>query len=137
MTTTLPTRQQVDTATPLNFDEKRSERQANITIAVTPAGLHITCEYTGPIASIPAAVERLRAAGVLDLVKPAPQASQERPQRTKAQRVTPEYDDAGEACCPVHHRELQSGAFGLFCSAKAKPGEVQNAKSYCALRFAE
>ncbi len=33
-------------------------------------GLHSIGEYTGGLASIPAAVERLRAAGVLDLVKP-------------------------------------------------------------------
>ena len=44
-------------------------KQSNITIAITPAGLHITCEYTGTLASIPAAIEQLRAAGIVELVK--------------------------------------------------------------------
>ena len=37
---------------------------------VAPDGVHVTIAYEGQITSIPAAIERLRAAGVLDLVKP-------------------------------------------------------------------
>jgi hypothetical protein len=43
-------------------------KNVRIVIEVAPDGVHIRAEYTGTLASIPAAVERLRAAGVLDLV---------------------------------------------------------------------
>jgi len=43
--------------------------KTTIRIEVAPDGLHITCEYVNTLASIPAAVERLRAAGILDLVQ--------------------------------------------------------------------
>lgn len=54
-----------------------------------------------------------------------------------AQRVAPAYDGDGQAMCPVHRKPLQEGRYGLYCSAKAKPGEEQNDKGYCALKFVE
>lgn len=151
--TNFPTRTQVDRAQPLRFDERApqstpsaakpaiqpAEKQANITIEVAPDGLHIRCEYTGTLASIPAAIERLKAAGVLDLVQasappPAPAAAAA-PARAKVERVAPTYNADGDACCPVHKRKLSEGDYGLFCSAKAKDGQVADRKGYCGLKF--
>lgn len=139
MSTALPTRAQIDRAGDLNFD-RPTDKQANIQISVSPAGLTVVVEYTGAVSSVAAAIERLRAAGVVDLVnasKPAldraPTTAPAAPQRTKA--ADPVYQPDGTACCPVHKRELSEGQYGLFCSAKAKPGEVADKKGYCGLKF--
>jgi len=109
--------------------------KTTIRIEVAPDGLHITCEYVNTLASIPAAVERLKQAGILDLVQASrPAAPAAKP---KVETAEPIYQPDGTACCPVHKRELSQGQYGMFCSAKAKPGDVQNAKGYCALRFSE
>ena len=93
----------------------------------------VRVEFTGPIAGIPAAVERLKAAGILELVEKSRPAAQGK--NTKAQRVEPIYDGDGTPCCPVRKRPLSEGQYGLYCSAKAQPGDVQNAKGYCGLKF--
>ena len=113
-----------------------SDKSTTITIEIAPDGVHIRAEYTGTLASIPAAVERLRAAGVLELVNThrsptAPVQTRHKP----AQRVEPFYSPDGTACCPVHRTVLSEGNYGPYCSAKAKPGEAANAKGYCSLRF--
>lgn len=158
MTTQLPSRHQVDRAAPLRFDGRApqaapaaeaapqvAEKQANITIEVAPDGLHITAEYTGTLSSIPAAIERLKAAGVLELVKasaPAPTANPA-PSPTlgatkaRVERTAPSYNGEGDACCPVHRRKLSEGDYGLFCSAKAKDGQIADKKGYCGLKFEE
>lgn len=137
----LPTRAQIDQAAPLTFpDQKPADRNCNIEIAVTPAGLAIRVEYTGTLASIPQAIERLKAAGVLELVQtsaPAQPAATTPTTRAPAERVTPTYNSAGDACCPVHRRKLSEGDYGLFCSAKAKDGQVADKKGYCGLKFEE
>lgn len=145
-----PTRTQVDRAAPLRFEGRApaaeptpqpAEKQANITIEVAPDGLHIKAEYVGTLSSIPAAIERLKAAGVLDLVQAAapaqPAATTTTTARAKAERVTPTYNADGDACCPVHRRKLSEGDYGLFCSAKAKDGQVADKKGYCGLKFEE
>lgn len=115
------------------------EKTANITIEVTPTGLVVKAEYTGTLSSIPLAIERLRAAGVLELVeasRPAPPpVSTIVDKRAAAERVEPLYKPDGTACCPVHRRALSEGAHGLFCSAKAKPGQVTDKNGYCGLKF--
>lgn len=131
------TKNGVDTATPLTFNDRQPEKQANISIEVAPDGLHIRCEYTGPLSSIPAAIERLRAAGVLDLVKPAAQSGGNTPPRKPAQRAQPVYLDSGAACCPVHGKELQEGRFGLYCPSRATGDQAANDKGYCSLKFSE
>ena len=142
MTTNLPSRQQVERAQPLDFpDRQPAERSANITIEVAPDGLHIRCEYTGSLASIPAAVERLRAAGVLDLVKPsaAPAFHQGRNSpmgnTPRAQRVAPAYADDGSVICPVHRKALSYGQYGPYCSCKATGDQVADKRGYCGLKF--
>jgi hypothetical protein len=107
------------------------EKQANITIEIAPDGLHIRCEYTGAISTIPAAVERLRAAGILDLVKPATHTAPLGAARKAAERTTPTYNGAGEPCCPKHNRALKEGQYGLYCPAKDESTE----RGYCALKF--
>ena len=135
----LPTRQQVEQAQPLDFvPAPRAERNdISICIEVAPDGLHVRCDYIGPLSTIPAAIERLRAAGVLDLVKPA-QPAQASPatgqqQRQRAERVEPEYNSAGDPLCPKHHKPLKNGQWGLFCPAK----DDSTARGYCAIRFSE
>lgn len=128
MTTTLPTRAQVDRAEPLEFPD-RQERQGNITIEAGAGGLVVRFEYTGPLASIPAAIERLRAAGILDLMS-VPAAVPASVPRKAAERVDPVFLPDGTPTCPTHQgRELKEGKWGLFCSAKDREG------AYCSLKF--
>ena len=137
MSTNLPTRQQVDAAQPLDFPPAPArEQRTTIRIEIAPDGLHITAEYVGTLGSIPAAVERLRAAGVLDLVaasKPAQASAPAQQPRKAAERVEPEYNSAGEPLCPRHHKPLKNGQWGLYCPAKDDTTE----RGYCALKFAE
>ncbi len=110
-----------------------AEKQANITIEAGPLGLTIRCEYTGAISTIPAAIERLRAAGVLDLVQTnMPAKAAQKP----AQRAEPVYQPDGTACCPVHHKPLSEGRYGLYCPSRATGEQAANDKGYCSLRFA-
>ena len=78
MPTNLPNRDQIEAAQPLEFQPAPArEARTTIRIEVAPDGLHITAEYSGRLESIPAAIERLRATGVLELVassRPAGQA---------------------------------------------------------------
>lgn len=118
-------------------EQERPEKQANITIEVTPTGLHVRAEYTGGLSSIPRAIEQLRAAGVLELVQASAPAQAVPQTKAKAPRVQPVYNDAGEPCCPVHGRVLSEGQYGLYCRSKASAGEAANDKGYCALKFKE
>ena len=73
----LPNRAQIEAAPPLEFaPPPERETRTTIRIEVAPDGLHITAEYVGQLASIPAALERLRAAGVLELVQQSRPAGQ-------------------------------------------------------------
>jgi hypothetical protein len=135
-----PKRAQIEQAGDLDFTSPRGAAMP-ITIELAPDGLHIRIEYDGVLGGIPAAIAKLEAAGLVELVQTyraaavAPAgAGQHKP---KVERVTPEYDGAGEPCCPVHHKPLSQGRYGLYCSAKAKPAEAQNDKGYCSIRFSE
>jgi hypothetical protein len=109
-------------------------KMANITIEAGPMGLAIKVEYTGAIDTIPAAIERLRSAGVLDLVQTSkPTKAAQKP----AQRVEPVYQPDGTACCPVHHKPLTEGRYGLYCPSRATGDQATNDKGYCSLKFAE
>lgn len=131
------TRGAVERAEPLTFEQKPpAEKQANIAITVSASGLSITAEYTGTLGSIPAAIERLKAAGVLELVR-APEPVPISQPRAKKERVAPAYDGNGDPICPVHRKPLAEGRYGMYCPAKAKAGEEQNDKGYCAIRFSE
>lgn len=112
-----------------------AEKQANITIEAAPDGLHIYCEYTGGLSSIPAVIDRLREAGVLELVQTNKHTNGGATTPRAAQRVDPIYDGSGGPVCPVHKKALREGQYGLYCSAKASGDEAQNDKGYCSLRF--
>lgn len=97
-----PPRKQIEAAAPLDMEQTRSEKPAQITISVSPAGLVVTAEYTGVLSSIPLAIERLRAAGVLDLVaQSAPAPSAQSTQSTQSD--TP-------PMCPVHGKVMKAMA---------------------------
>ena len=117
MTTTMPSRAAIESAGDIDFNATRSEKQANIRLTAGPNGLTITIEWTGPVSGIPAAIERLRAAGVLELVTPA------RAVHTAAlstPKAAPFYDGDGSTCCPTHKCALKGpNQWGkLYCSAK-------------------
>ena len=143
MATNLPNRAQIEAAQPLDFPPAPPrELRTTIRIEVAPDGLHVTAEYTGTLAALPDAIERLRAAGVLELVAqsrpagqaPAPAAAQ---QRQAAPRAEPFYRPDGTACCPAHNKPLQDGQWGRYCPAKAAAGEPATPKGYCALKFVD
>src|SRR5690242_20431150 len=120
---TLPSRQQIEQAGDLDFEQTRAEKPISIQIEVSPAGLTVKAAYQGTLSSIPAALAKLKAAGVLELVeqsRPAAAAPMSQVEKKPAERVEPLYKSDGTACCPVHKRELSEGQYGLFCSAKAK-----------------
>lgn len=134
--TTLPTRQQIDRAAPLEFPERSARQELTITIHATIGGFDTEICFSGQLDQLEAITRRLRdlgasPAGVHQLAPTTPAA----PARKAAQRAAPLYDGAGDALCPVHHKPLSEGRYGPFCSAKAQPGDVQNDKGYCALKF--
>ena len=140
MSTNLPNRAQIEAAQPLDFPPAPPrELRTTIRIEVAPDGLHVTAEYTGTLAALPDAIERLRAAGVFELVaanrpsssaQASPAAGQ---QRKGAKRVEPEYSPAGDALCPKHHTPLRDGKFGRYCPSRDDSSE----RGYCVLKFSE
>ena len=137
---TFPKRAQIERACDLDFTSPAAPSAGQaiaITIELAPDGVHIHCAYQGTLASIPAAVKRLQDAGLLELVNTHRAAPAAAPAKAKVEPVEPLYRADGTACCPVHKTPLTHGQFGQYCSSRAKPGEAQNAKGYCSLRFAE
>jgi len=123
-------------AEPLDFSQTRSEKQCTIQVEIAPDGLHVRAEWTAGLSTIPGVIERLKALGVVKLVsggKPTVTPGA----KPKPETVEPLYKPDGTPCCPVHKRPLSDGQYGLYCSARAKPGEAANSKGYCALRFTE
>lgn len=140
-----PSRAQIEGADDMAFGTPAApgiSAPLHISIELAPDGLHVRIDYDGALRTIPTTIAQLERAGLVELVQTyratpvaAPAgAGQHKP---KAERVTPEYDGAGEPLCPVHHKALSQGRYGLYCSAKAKPGESSNEKGYCSLKFTE
>ena len=126
-----PSRAAIERAEPLEFT-RPAEKQANIKISGELNGLAVTVEFTAAISSIPAAIERLKAIGLSAAQRSlTPTAAPAAPQHTKTAKVAPEYNDAGDACCPKHHKPLREGQYGLYCPAKDNTTE----RGYCALKF--
>lgn len=72
MSTTLPTRQQVDDAEPLDFDQQRAKRQAlGFTVKVDMNGFPIEINFTGSIDQLPAVTRRLQELGATPPPEPA------------------------------------------------------------------
>jgi hypothetical protein len=135
--TTLPTRAQIDRAEPLAFPERSATRQElTITIHATIGGFDTEICFSGQLDQLEAITRRLRdlgasPAGVHQL---APAAAA--PARKPNTGITPAYDGAGQPMCPVHHKPLTEGRYGLYCPSRAD-GEHANQKGYCNIRFAE
>lgn len=129
MATTLPTREQVEGATPLDFTPKPHPQ---ITISGVCQGWPVQVAFTGKLEQLPAYLQRLAAAGIT----PAPVADptgQTQPARPKQPRVEPLYKPDGTPCCPKHQKPLREGSYGLHCTAKDPEGK----NGYCDLKFAE
>jgi hypothetical protein len=135
MTTTLPTRTQVDAAGDIDFDRKRKP-DLTITIKCRIDNFDTEICYTGDIERLLQVTQRLRAMGAEPVSAPAatPAATNgaASPAKSKAKRVEPVYLEDGTPMCPTHGKELKEGKWGLFCSAKDK-----DTGEYCKLKFAE
>ena len=113
----MPSRSQIDAAQPLDMNQTRAEKPAEITIEVTPAGLIVKASYTGTLSSIPAAIERLRQSGVLDLVQ-ASAPAQLPSASASAHSDTP-------PMCPVHGKPMKAmtkpdkNGYTHWCTAKS------------------
>jgi hypothetical protein len=128
------TRNGVENADPLPFPDKPARQDLTITVKAVVDGFPVEICYTGSVEQLQALTRKLRALGAEPTIAPAPAAVSV---SKKAQKVEPVYQPDGTACCPVHLKPLQNGRYGLYCSAKARGDEAQNAKGYCSLTFAE
>lgn len=131
MSTTLPTRQQVDRAEPLEFADRQPE--TTITIRAQLDGWPVDVAYRGKLEQLPAAIARMQAAGLAPATNP-PEAHQ-KPAAARKGKTQPEYSPSGDPCCPIHKRPLKQGQYGLYCSAKDDSDTSRN--GYCGLRFSE
>jgi len=105
-----------------------------LTVRAELDGWPIDLALSLPAEKVRPALERLAALGY----KPRQEAAPVAPasvERRAAPRVEPVYKPDGTPCCPVHHKPLAEGRYGLFCPSRAADGEEANAKGYCALRF--
>jgi hypothetical protein len=121
---TLPSRAAVERAEPLTFEGRKPAKQdLLITVKAELDHFPIELSFSGSVDQLPAIVKRLRALGASEPVSAAPTTP---PASTNGKaKVAPEYNDAGEECCPNHHRKLRGpNQWGkLFCSAKDEAGE--------------
>jgi hypothetical protein len=134
--TQLPTRQQIERAETLDFPQ-RTKADLTITVKATIDGFPTEVCFTGSIDQLLNVTKRLRELGAAPMIAPAAHTAPLNTPRKPAQTVEPVYQPDGTACCPVHRKPLSEGRYGLFCPSKAKPGEEQNDKGYCSLKFAE
>lgn len=106
----------------------------DLTIRAQFAGWPVDVHLSLPAEKLGAALARLGELGYTPreaaVAAAAPSA---RPQARP--KVEPVYKPDGTPCCPVHHKPLSEGRYGLYCPAKAQAGEEQNDKGYCALKF--
>jgi len=134
--TTLPTRQQIDRAEPLTFPERQTKNDLTITVKATIDGFPTEVCFTGSTDQLLSVTKRLRELGGTPTIAPAHTKSATTPARKAAQRVEPVYQPDGTACCPIHHKPLSEGRYGLFCPSRAA-GEHANAKGFCNIRFTD
>jgi hypothetical protein len=102
------------------------------TIHATLDGWPVDVQIAIAPARLGAALARLAELGYTPRLAAAP-APAEKAARPKADPV---YRPDGTPCCPAHQKPLAEGRFGLYCTAKAKDGELADAKGYCGLKFA-
>lgn len=141
MTTTLPTRAQIDAAGDIDFETPRpAKRQRGVTIQLVYHGAPVTFTFDAngapQIHEIEQSIDTLLKREGWSTPQLA-QATNGNGKKPASERVAPIYDGDGQPCCPVHKKPLSEGRYGLYCSAKAKDGQAANDKGYCALRFTE
>jgi hypothetical protein len=73
---------------------------ANIQVEAGPQGLTVRIEWTGETSSIPAAIERLKSLGILDLVQSSRSPAPTNGTKPRQPRVQPSYDGNGESLLP-------------------------------------
>jgi hypothetical protein len=136
--TTLPTRQQVDRAEPLDFPSQRPvKNDLTITVKATIDGFPTEVCFTGSMDQLLSVTKRLRELGAAPTIAPATHTAPLGGARKPAERTTPQYLDSDAAVCPVHGKELQPGRYGLYCPSRASGDQAANDKGYCNLKFAE
>lgn len=141
MATVLPSRQQIEQAGDLDFEQQRSARTArqelHMVVKAQLNGFPIELAFAGGIDQLPAITKRLRELGAE--APSIPRAGNW--QKPKAELTQPAYDGDGDAICPVHRRKIVTreweGRTFRCCPAKATGDEKTNKNGYCALRFAE
>ena len=128
--TTLPTRQQVDAAAPLEFEARPAKRQRGVEIHLTYHGAPVAFTFAPDQALTLEQIEQ----SIDTLLKRDGWAAPAQPSaagaKPKADRVKPEYNDAGDPICPTHRKPLREGRYGLYCPAKDKATD-----EYCSLKF--
>jgi hypothetical protein len=112
-----------------------ARQDLTITITARFDGFDTEVCFSGQLDQLPAITKRIRELGGEPTAPHTAPLGGDTPRRIAAERVEPIYQPDGTACCPVHKKPLSEGQYGLFCSAKAQPGDTQNSKGYCALRF--
>nr|ALS90792.1 DEC-1 protein, N-terminal region protein [uncultured bacterium] len=130
------TRNQVDRAAPLDFAERTPRQELTITVKARVNGFDVDICFSGHIEQLDAMTKRLAELGIAPVVAPSVAAAAA-PVRKAAKRLDPAYTDAGEACCPVHHKPLVEGRYGLYCPSRATGDQAANDKGYCSIRFTD
>lgn len=126
MTTTLPSRPAIDAAPPLTFPDRKPKQDLLIVVKAELDHFPIELSFSGSIDQLPAIVKRLRSLGATEPVSggvTTPAATNGAASQAKGK--APEFNDAGEEMCPIHHRKLRGpNQWGkMFCSAKDEAGE--------------
>lgn len=137
--TVMPTRQQIEDADALEFNQPRIKRQRSITIQLNYHGALVTFGFSAadnvPVVELEQSIDTLLRREGWKGIDSAPPPVLPGPGKTNAQYVDPFYNNDGEACCPVHRKPLVDGRYGPYCSSKAKGDESANDKGYCNLKF--
>lgn len=127
MSTTLPSRAQIDRADTLEFTDRQPE--TTITIRAQLNGWPVDVAYRGKLEQLPAAIARMQAAGLTPATNPP--GSAEKPAAARKGKTQPEYTPSGDPCCPKHKTILRQGQYGLYCPSKDDSTE----RGYCSLKF--
>ena len=129
--TTLPTRQQVDRAEPLDFPQRAARQDLTITIKAMVDSFPVEICYTGSIEQLLTVTKRLRELGAAPTIAPA-QARRDTPR--KAVGAVTYADDGTPLCananCSRHGQPLEPSQHnGYYC--KGKDSRTGNSKGYC------
>lgn len=123
MTMPAMNRQQIDEAADMEW----TKQPAAIVVTIHAVIEGFSVEVRTTLDQVRLATRKLRDLNAQSIVTPPPA-------RKAAERAEPAYDGSGQPMCPIHHKPLQEGRYGLYCPSKAT-GEHANPKGYCNVRF--